>query len=51
MTKLSSQRTAGTGILETYNRGINEFKKGYQPTSNIIKEALCYKPEGRGFDS
>jgi hypothetical protein len=34
---MSLQRTARTGAFEIY-RGINEFKKGYQPRTNIMKD-------------
>jgi hypothetical protein len=35
---MSLKWTIRTKISETYNRGINEFKKGYQPTTNIVKD-------------
>jgi hypothetical protein len=31
------EQTTGTELSETY-RGINEFKKGYQPRTNIVKD-------------
>jgi hypothetical protein len=29
-----------TGTSETCNRGINELKKGYQPTTNLLKDEM-----------
>jgi hypothetical protein len=39
MTKLMSlQRTVRTRILRDLYRGINKFKKGYQPRCNLVKD-------------
>jgi hypothetical protein len=34
---MSLQRTVGTRTLETCIEGINEFKRDYQPRSNLVK--------------
>jgi hypothetical protein len=32
------QHTTGTRTQETWYRGINEFKKGYQPGTHLVKD-------------
>jgi hypothetical protein len=37
MTKLTSKLAVRRTLRDLY-RGINEFKRGYQPTSNLVKD-------------
>jgi hypothetical protein len=36
------QLTVGTRTLGDLNRGIDEFKRGYQPRSNLVKDENVY---------
>jgi hypothetical protein len=35
---MSLQHTVRTGTLGTYIKGIDQFKKGYQPTTNLVMD-------------